>query len=63
MTDYIMAPAAGRDLDEIWEHIAEDSLDAADRWLDKLEKGIHLLAEMPTIGHVRPDLTDKPVHF
>ncbi|MCP3960281.1 MAG: type II toxin-antitoxin system RelE/ParE family toxin [bacterium] len=63
MNDFIVSPAASRDLDEIWEYIAEDSFDAADRWLDKLEKAIQLLAEMPAIGHIREDLTDKPVRF
>lgn len=63
MSDFIMSPAASRDLDEIWEYIAEDSLDAADRWVDKLEKAMQLLAQMPAIGHTRKDLTDQPVRF
>ena len=63
MTDFIVSPAASRDLDEIWEYIAEDSLSAADRWLDKLEKSIQRLAEVPTLGHVRTDLTDQTVLF
>ncbi len=63
MTDFIVSPVASRDLDEIWVYIAEDSPSAADRWLDKLEKAIHLLASVPTVGHVRKDLTDKPVLF
>jgi len=63
MSDYVLAPAAARDLEEIWEYIAEDSLDAADRWLAKLERAMHLLADNPDIGHTRKDLTDKPVLF
>lgn len=63
MSDFILSPAANRDLEEIWEYIAADSADAADRWLAKLEKATHLLAEMPTIGHTRKDLTDKSVLF
>ncbi len=63
MTDFILSPAAIQDLDEIWEYIAEDSIDAADRWLAKLEKATRRLAEMPGIGHTRKDLTDKPVLF
>ena len=38
MSDFILSPAASRDLDEIWEYIAEDNLDAADRWVDKLKR-------------------------
>ncbi len=63
MSDFTLSPAANRDLEEIWEYIAADSVDAADRWLAKLEKATRLLAEMPTIGHTREDLTDKPVLF
>ena len=58
-----MSPAASRDLHEIWEYIAEDKLEAADRWIEKLEEAMRLLAGMPTIGHIRKDLTDKPVRF
>ena len=63
MSQFILSPEANRDLDEIWEYIAEDSIDAADRWLAKLEKAINMLAEMPGIGHTRKDLTNKPVLF
>ncbi len=63
MSDFILSPAAHRDLEEIWEYIAADSVDAADRWLAKLEKAIRLLADMPKIGHTRTDLTSKPVLF
>jgi plasmid stabilization system protein ParE len=63
MSDFILSPAASRDLEEIWEYIAADSADAADRWLAKLEKATRLLADMPKIGHTRTDLTSKPVLF
>ncbi len=63
MSEFVLSPVANRDLDEIWEYIAEDSIAAADRWLAKLEKAINMLAEMPGIGHTRTDLTDKPVLF
>ncbi len=63
MTDFILSPAASQDLEDIWEYIAEDSVGAADRWLAKLEAATHRLAEMPTIGHTRKDLTDKAVLF
>jgi plasmid stabilization system protein ParE len=32
VTPYILSEDADRDLDEIWDYIAEDSIDAADRW-------------------------------
>jgi plasmid stabilization system protein ParE len=34
MKRFIVAPEAAQDLDAIWSYIAEDSLDAADRFLE-----------------------------
>ena len=36
MSGYILSADAELDLDEIWEYIAADYLDAADRWIGKL---------------------------
>ena len=63
MSQFILSPLASGDLDEIWEYIAADNLDAAERWLAELEKAIHLLAERPNLGHTRKDLTAKKVLF
>ena len=41
---------------EIWEFISDDSIDAADRLLDRLDSALDRLAEMPFIGRPRPDL-------
>jgi len=45
LSRFILSPLARRDLDETWEHIAADNIDAADRWVSEIEKAIHLLAE------------------
>lgn len=63
MSGFVLSPRANRDLEEIWDYIAADSFDAADRWQAELEEAIHRLAEMPNIGHTRKDLTHKPVLF
>jgi toxin ParE1/3/4 len=47
---------AEKDLENIWLYIAQDSLDAADQWLDQLEKKARLLAGQPYIGRSRPEL-------
>jgi plasmid stabilization system protein ParE len=39
MSGYAFHPAAFADLDEIWEYIAEDNLDAADRVLADIHAG------------------------
>jgi plasmid stabilization system protein ParE len=35
MAGYVLSVAADLDLDEIWEYIAADNIDAADRWIGK----------------------------
>jgi toxin ParE1/3/4 len=44
------------DLEAIWLYIAEDSPDAADRWLDYLLDKALILAENPDLGRARPEL-------
>jgi plasmid stabilization system protein ParE len=40
-------PLAADDIAEIWDHIADDSLRAAARWIDQLDKQFELLATQP----------------
>jgi plasmid stabilization system protein ParE len=63
MIKYIVSPKAEGDLTEIWEYIAHDSIDAADRWIRRLREAIEFLARSPGIGHKRPDLTDFAILF
>jgi plasmid stabilization system protein ParE len=63
MSDYILSPKARREIKEIWYFIAQDDLEAADRWIAKLVEAFHVLARNPDIGHERTDLTDRPVLF
>ena len=53
MNRYVLSVAAELDLDEIWEYIAQDNLDAANRWIGKLFDAFQLLAQTPAIGHKR----------
>jgi antitoxin ParD1/3/4 len=63
MTGYVLSIDADLDLDEIWEYIAADNIDAADRWIDKLFGAFEALARTPGLGHKREDLTNHPVLF
>jgi toxin ParE1/3/4 len=63
MTGFVFHPDAILDLEEIWDFIAADSVAAADHFLDELREAILLLVPHPHIGHLRPDLTDRPVRF
>ena len=63
MTSYIFAPEALQDLQELWDYIAAENLDAADRVIDMLFAAFERLAAMPGLGHTREDLTDQPLRF
>ena len=43
--------------------IAQNNLDAADRWTAKLFEAFESLAQSPGLGHKREDLTSLPVLF
>jgi toxin ParE1/3/4 len=47
----------------IWDYIAADNIEAADRVLDALDKAMVKLAKNPGIGHWRGELTDKRHRF
>jgi len=63
MSGYAFHPDAFADLDEIWEYIAQDNVDAADRVLADIHSTLTTLAESPQIGHRRQDLTTRPLRF
>jgi plasmid stabilization system protein ParE len=59
----VLSTAAELDLDAIWEYIAEDNIDAADRWIGKFFDAFEALEQPPGMGHRREDLTSFPVLF
>ncbi len=63
MTSYLLGEDACFDLESIWEHIAQDSIDAADRWIDRLFDAFEVIGGNPGIGHKREDLTTYPILF
>jgi plasmid stabilization system protein ParE len=63
MTGYDFHPEARFDLDEIWEFIRADNLDAADRLIAEILGAIDALVPFPGRGHRRPDLTSRPLRF
>jgi plasmid stabilization system protein ParE len=63
MSGYAFHPEAFADLDEIWEYIADDNIDAADGVLADIHSTLTTLAASPRIGHRRPDLTERPLRF
>ena len=63
MSKFVLHPEAYADLNEIWEYIAADNLDAADRVLDELYESVTSLVRFPHQGHSRPELTSRPLRF
>jgi len=63
VSGYILSTAVEFDLDDVWEYIAADNIDAADRWIGKLFDAFEALGQTPGMGHRREDLTGYPVLF
>jgi plasmid stabilization system protein ParE len=63
MNEYGFHPEAETDLVELWEYIAADNPDAADRVLDEIVAELEKLSVFPDSGHRRPDLTSRPLRF
>lgn len=63
MTGYDFHPEALVDLNAIWEFIAEDNLDTADKVVADILATIDALVPFPHQGHRRPELTSRPLRF
>jgi plasmid stabilization system protein ParE len=60
MNEFAFHPEAEVDLIEIWDFIAEDGVDAADRVRDDISATVRRLVRTPNQGHRRNDLTSHP---
>jgi len=56
-------PEAGQDIVDIWEYIAQDSPLSAKRVREEILDAIRKLVDFPEQGHLRPDLTSRPLRF
>lgn len=56
-------PGAAQDIAEIWEFIAEDSPLSARRVREEILDSIRKLVAFPHQGHIRSDLTSRPLRF
>jgi toxin ParE1/3/4 len=63
MSGFVLHPEALTDLTEIWEYIAADNPDAADRVIEEIHEAIRALVPFPQLGHSRSDLTSRPLRF
>ena len=54
---YVLALFAARDLEILWEHLADEASEAiADRVIDAISERCEMLADFPDAGRLRPDL-------
>jgi plasmid stabilization system protein ParE len=63
LSRYVLSSEALAELDDIWGYIAQDDIEAADRWIAKLLDACELLARNPQAGHARNDLTESSFLF
>lgn len=54
---------ADMDIDSIYNRIATDNPEAADRFDERIHEAIKLLAKVPGLGHTRDDVQDKRYLF
>ena len=59
----LVTRSAFKDLAQIWNYIAADSIDAADRVLDRVNDAIRKVAEAPGMGHRRDDVENPSYRF
>ena len=58
MTRLVVTRRARDDLDDLWFYVAQDSIEAADRLIDKLFDKCMLIVHSPQIGRERPEIAD-----
>ena len=63
MSDYAFHPEALADLEQLWDYVAQHSIEAADRVADDVLAALPTLVTFPHIGHRRSDLTSHPLRF
>src|ERR1035441_35104 len=63
MTAYALTPLAKADIFDIWSYIADDSEETANRVEQAIYDACAFVAEAPTRGHFRSDLTSRPLRF
>ncbi len=63
MSAYVLTPLAKADIFHLWTYIAGDNEDAANRVEQAIYDACTFAAEAPLRGHLRPDLTSRPLRF
>lgn len=56
---YRLSPEAERDINEIWEYIAEDNPTAADNVINTIQDALATISKSPGLGRKRPEIPTK----
>lgn len=56
MQAVLRRPRVRDDLAEIWDYIADDSIQQADAFIDRIDAAFHALADQPMMGRARDEL-------
>jgi plasmid stabilization system protein ParE len=62
-SQYYLSLTAEKDIEEIIAYIAKENINAAHAFLDAAYETMESLSINPHLGHLREDLTNKPVKF
>jgi antitoxin ParD1/3/4/toxin ParE1/3/4 len=60
---FVLTPRAEQDVSDIWNYIADDNIESADRVVAAIKNAIIKLTQNPGIGHWREELADKRHRF
>jgi toxin ParE1/3/4 len=63
MTSFVLTREARADLIAIWQHIAPDNPDAADKVISQIEEALSRLSDMPGMGHFNEGLLNRQFKF
>lgn len=63
MKRFVLTTRARQDVSDLWDYIADDNIEAANRVLEALETAMLKLAKNPGIGHLREELADQRHRF
>jgi len=59
MRRVVFSKLAQRDVDDIWSYVAQDSIDAAEKVTDAVDRAVRQLSRMPGLGHERLELRGR----
>ena len=63
MSGCVFSETAREDLVALWEYIAQDDIDAADRVRHAIREAVDTLVTLPGMGHRRDDVADETLRF